>query len=324
MGRGTRHNLPMIKLSRAIFLIIASLALVATAILYFACRDHSGYFLRKKGTLASAVLSPYASDSTSTRHRLVLRSDSGLQVECGLLLPEQGRSVGRHPAVVLLAGLETGRRAIDYISDIPGVVIAAADYPYTPGDLDSAKKVLAEMPPLRRAALDTVPSAILLVDYLSRRPDVDPARIIVVGLSMGAIFVPCLAAEDRRFAAAVMVFGGGDLRAVIKHDIRGFTGKYAADLLSSLGGLLLCPIEPMRYADRISPMPLLMINGTRDQMIPRRCTEMFFQKAKGPKKLIWLPVPHMTPGNLQLTTQIVRTLQDELTAMKLLTAPESR
>src|SRR5512141_475229 len=101
----------------------------------------------------------------------------------------------------------------------------------------------------------------LIIDYLARRPDVDPARIVLVGYSFGAQFVPCLAALDRRPAVAVMVFGGGDLRGMIRVNMRRLAGKARGEAVGLLGSLLLRPLEPLRYADRISPVPLLMLNG---------------------------------------------------------------
>jgi hypothetical protein len=313
----------MTKTSRSFTFIIAAILLIGCLGLYLACRDHSGYYKERKGNLVSAELSPYQpgqyvnTPQKFTRHQLLLKSDSGLHVQCGLLVPKQEVVTVRHPVVVLLAGLETGQHAIDYVRNIPNVIIAAVDYPYSERDLDSPRRVLAEMAPLHNAALDTVPSAMLLIDYLLRRPDVDKSKVILVGLSLGGIFVPCIAAEDRRPAVAVMAFAGGDLRRIIKQDIRSF-GEFESDTLSFLGGLLVRPIEPLRYADKISPIPLLMINGTRDGMVPRQSTEEMFRKAKPPKKLVWLDSEHIMPGDLALTREIVETLKKELREMKVL------
>jgi dipeptidyl aminopeptidase/acylaminoacyl peptidase len=44
-------------------------------------------------------------------------------------------------------------------------------------------------------------------DYVAQRPDVDPARIAIMGISMGGYYAPRAAAMDPRFAACV-AWGG--------------------------------------------------------------------------------------------------------------------
>jgi fermentation-respiration switch protein FrsA (DUF1100 family) len=91
-----------------------------------------------------------------------------------------------------------------------------------------------------------------------------------------------------------------------------------SELLSLLAALILSPIEPLRYADRIAPIPLLMINGTQDELIPPKYAEEFFKKARQPKKLIWLRSGHMTPENWALTRRITQVMRDELIGMGVL------
>ena len=42
---------------------------------------------------------------------------------------------------------------------------------------------------MRKALLDMVPSALLAVDYLFSRPDVDTTRLVILGYSFGAPFL---------------------------------------------------------------------------------------------------------------------------------------
>lgn len=66
--------------------------------------------------------------------------------------------------------------------------------------------------------------------------------------------MPCVAVNDRRAAAVVMVFGGGDLTELIRHNIRRFSGVFVSEIAGLVGGTLLGPLEPLRYAKEISPM----------------------------------------------------------------------
>lgn len=49
------------------------------------------------------------------------------------------------------------------------------------------------------------------VNYLMTRPDVDPARVAIVGVCMGGGYAVSLAARDKRLKAAVSIAGGYDI-----------------------------------------------------------------------------------------------------------------
>lgn len=313
-------KLGMMKVVRLILLIFLAIILVLVLCgLYFAGRDYGGYFMKTKGDLLESRAVPFAADAFFNREWLSIRSDAGLQVECGLLVPAGEKTSSRYPVVILLGGKTTGKHAIDYALDIRNVIIAAPDYPYNPRESYSLPQFLADVPEMRNAALDMVPSVMLLTDYLMRRTDVDTTRIILLGYSFGAPFVPCIAAYDRRAAVAAIVFGGGDLRGMIRHNVRRYKGPITSDFVGILGEVLLQPLEPLRYADKVSPIPLLMINGTEDEQIPRKYALELYTKAKQPKTLVWLEAHHVNPRNVDLTRLIVATLKSELVKMGVLT-----
>ena len=71
----------------------------------------------------------------------------------------------------------------------------------------------------RDYVLDTVPAGMMAVDYLYRRGDVDTSRIVVAGGSFGALIAPALTATDERISALAILFGAGDLQAVIEANL---------------------------------------------------------------------------------------------------------
>ena len=298
--------------------VAATLILVLCGV-YIAGLDYDGYFISGKGNLVEATIAPYETDTVFRREWLTLRSNAGLKVECGVLLPVNADSGARFPVVVLMGGKTTGKHAIDYALDIRNVIIVAPDYPYTPRESYTLAQFLSDVPEMRRAALSMVPSVMLLTDYLFRRPDVDTSRLVLLGYSFGAPFVPCIAAHDRRAAVAAIVFGGGDLRGLIRHNVRRYKDPVTSDFVSLLASALLWPLEPLRYVGRISPMPLLMINGSEDEQVPPGYAVELFTKAREPKEMVWLPAHHVNPRNVELTRQIVATLKVELTKMGVLT-----
>ncbi len=294
----------------ALFSIVSVIVLTAAILVYFSFKDYEAEFSRIKGKLAFASLERAGQSGESSRYWLTLKGDAGLTTECGLLVPP-GRGV-RYPAFILLGGKTTGKYAVDYALGVKDAIILAPDYPYTPRDTYSVIDVMTDLPAVRQALFDMVPATGLALDYLWTRGDVDTGKVVLLGYSFGAPFVPVLASRDRRFAVAAMVYGGGDVQSMIRYNVRRYEGPLFSDFVAFLSGLLLRPLEPLRYVQNVSPTPLIMINGEQDEQVPRRNTEMLFEAAREPKRLVWLPSHHVNPRDTALTRTIIRTLNREL------------
>jgi alpha/beta superfamily hydrolase len=333
---------------KRVFSIVLSigLPLVAVAIIayvYLYTQDFSDYFGERKGVLARVSVEPVGSDIFFDKSWLRLENGDGFNVLCGMLVPKRrpgflaerdsGQTpVGpphpvteeRYPAIILLGGKTTGKYAVDYALDIQDVILVAPDYPYEPRDSYSVTEFAADVPDIRRAIVDMIPSVMLITDYLWQRSDVDTTKIVLLGYSFGAPFVPCIVAHDRRSAVAAMVYGGGDMGSLIRHNVARYEGGLVSELVGRLSGLLLRPLEPLRFVDKISPIPLLMINGTHDEQMPRENTLMLYRAARQPKELIWLESRHVHPRNVELTKRIIQTLKSELIELGILQRYPSR
>lgn len=302
-----------------VFLILSSILLVCAW--YFYTRDYSEYFRTTKGTLAEVRERVAEGSSQFRKSWLTLVNDRGFTVECGMLVPRS--EPRRFPAIILLGGKATGKYAVDYALDIPDVILVAVDYPYEPRDSYTVPQFLRDVPAIRTALIDMIPSVMLVTDYLWQRGDVDTSRVVLLGYSFGAPFVPCLMANDHRPAVAAIVYGGGDLRSLIAHNVNRYEGKVLSEFVGVLAEVFLHPLEPLRFVGQISPAPLIMINGEKDEQIPRENTELLFNAARDPKKQIWLRSKHVNPANVELTKQIVGTLKVELARVKILQAGTS-
>jgi len=301
-------------------IFLALLVLVALGWWYLYRQEFSEYFRERRGMAFTVEEEPAGRDSLFRKSWVHLRAADGFTVLSGMLVPRaEGPGLQRrYPAIIVLGGKATGRYAVDYALDIRDVVLVAPDYPYQVRDTYTLPTFLWDVPAIRSAIVDMVPSVMLLMDYLAQRPDVDTTRIVLLGYSFGAPFVPVIMAHDQRPAVAAMVYGGGDLASLISHNVARYEGKEISAFVGSFSGLLLRGMEPLRFAGNIAPTPLVMINGTEDEQVPRANTMMLYEAAAEPKTLIWIESAHVHPKNIELTRRIVATLRGELIRLAIL------
>ena len=298
-----------------LFLLVVGGVVVAVSV-YLYTKDYGSYFHAKKGTLGSTTTTEAGGDSLFTKSWLTQMNDQGFAVNCGMLVPKKGS--GPYPAIIVLGGKATGKYAVDYAINIKEVIVVAVDYPYEARPSYTLLQFAQDVPAIRTALLDMVPSVMLLTDYLWQRKDVDTTKVVLLGYSFGAPLVPAVLAHDKRAAVAALVYGGGDLRSLITHNVRRYEGYLTSEAVGLLGGLLLRPLEPLRYIGSVTPKPLIMINGLQDEQIPRRNARILYDAASEPKKLIWLESMHVRTENVELTRKIVGTLTRELAAIGIL------
>jgi dienelactone hydrolase len=129
---------------------------------------------------------------------------------------------------------------------------------------------------------------------LASRPEIDPDRIGITGVSLGGIMTSIAAGVDGHFWRVCPILAGGNLPDMIFHaretrkvkeqlEAKGFDEQKLAPIMAS--------VEPLHFADRIDPTRCLMINAAQDEVIPKSCTEALWQAIAKPT-LLWLPTGH--------------------------------
>lgn len=114
------------------------------------------------------------------------------------------------------------------------------------------------------------------VDYLVTERGADPARISLVGFSRGAQVALIAGAAEKRLRAVVVLYGG-------------HFDYYESGHLPAA-----CPAN---YIGRISPRPLLLVNGRQDEDFIRiPSVEPMHRLARQPRQIIWLDTGHQLPG----------------------------
>ena len=264
-----------------------------------------------RGTLAEVEETPILTVEDHEILEVHLRDDRGLAVVGHLKVPIEGDKI--HPALLILGGVRTGRRTLDYLADTRGVVLFALDYPYDGKKSGlSTLEFLASLPSMRQAVIDTVPASHLAVDYLLSRPEVDPDRIILTSGSVGAILSPAVAATDPRIDALVVLFGGGDIQSLIRNNLD--RPAWMTVPAAWLGKVITAPVEPLRYIGEVSPRPIFFLNGTEDLGFPVANVRLLHEAAREPKTIRWIEAGHVIINRPefhdQVTGELVSWLQE--------------
>ena len=258
-------------------------------------RPKHDYFAARRAALVAASTDTERTEVGGYVSQAVrVHGDNGLTVDLRVLRPA---GAGRWPLMVLLGGHRTGRDAVDLLGAPGPIVVAALDYPYDgPERPRGLRQSLATIPAARRALLDTPPAVLLALDWLVTQPWVDPARVELVGVSLGVPFAAVAGALESRFRRVWLIHGGAGNRAWIEHNLK---AKVRSDRLRGLAGGLAWllahgpTLEAEHWVPRISPRPLIVIGARADRRLPAELVEKLHAIAGEPKELIWIEGGHV-------------------------------
>lgn len=288
----------MKRLARIALWTLGVIVLGGAATTAWLLRDPTPRFDARRSALADVRERPPTRDGATLEQDVELAATSGLRVELAIRRPavEEATPI-RRPVFIVLGGAVRGKDAGKLIGDTRGAIFASLKYPYD-GKLKvrGALAVLTQVPAIRRAFYDTPPAVQLALDYLLARPDVDTARVELVGASFGAPFAAIAAARDTRVTRLWLAHGGGDSHALLEHNLqRDIPNATLRAPLAHLANVLISGprFTPEAWVGRVSPRPVIMLNAEEDEQIPRASVELLYAAAGDPKELVWLPGQHM-------------------------------
>lgn len=297
------------KLLRALA-IVALLALAGWAWSRYLTRDPEARFRARRGAVATVVAGTPRADGASQRRDVRVVSTSGLAVDMAIRRPlsTDETQTSRRPLLVLLGGHVTGREAIELVRETRGNVVAALSYPFEGSAKIKGWRVVAAAPRIRRALFDTPPAVMLALDYLIEQPYVDPARVEIVGVSLGAPFACIAGALDTRFTRVWSIHGAGDLRRLLDHNLERKIGfRPARALVSRLAYVAIGgdALAPEHWVARVAPREIVFVNAESDERLPRACVEVLHAAAREPREILWRPGLHVEPKRADIVQELV-------------------
>lgn len=295
-------------------LFLAVVVLAALAWLRWeAHRPGDAWLAERHGQLADVTSERSVTADGQLTERLVLISDSGLQVAVRLL--RDRRNDTPLPVLIVLGGHRTGSDAIDLFGDVGPRAVVGVDYPYDgPERVRGAAQTLGAIRPARRAILDTVPAVSLLIDWLMRQSWVDTDRIVIVGASLGVPFAASAAARDGRIAGAMLVHGAADNRLWIEAQLASRVGAKALRYPVSvvLHWLAYGPVHDTReHVAAIAPRPVVIVGARADERTPAGQAERLFELAGEPKRLRWTEGKHIEPDRPEIIAALLQIADEE-------------
>ncbi len=233
-------------------------------------------------TFPSPVVTPHPNNNT---------------VHCEYFCPTSG---GKHPGVIVLhilgGDFDLARlfcRAL--ASDGTAALFLKMPYYGERQQPGSAARMISLDPEetvrgMTQAVLDIRRAAA----WLAAREEVEPTQLGIMGISLGGITAALATSLEPRLSKACLILSGGDIGEVA------WTSRELEPLRkawTAKGGTreslveALRPVDPVTYARPSSGRTILMLNASRDEVVPPECTRSLW-RAFGEPEIIWWDAGH--------------------------------
>ena len=231
----------------------------------------------------------------------------------GWFLPADGTDDGgTHPVVVAMHGWASA--AEDLLPAAPAVTGSGLSMLFVDAR-GHGRSDPAEFMSMPRFAEDLQAA----VSWLRDRPDVDGARIALVGHSVGAGAALMTAARDPRIAAVVSIASMADPREMIGRSFRGYRApraliRAALRTIERTIGHDFDDFAPLRTIARIDA-PVLVLHGLDDPTVPTGDAERLARSGRSATLRLVPGADHRSlDGFLPVLPEVVAHLHDALTS----------
>lgn len=271
-------------------------------------------YRRLRGALAAVDTVPAPPRGRYRAYRVRLTSSTGL-VATGRLLRPAG-SARDLPAVLLDDGREMNSDVLAHLpADFGDVVVLALDYPEEIPYALRLRDVALHASRLESAARRIPALFSLGAAYLASRRDVDSSRIALAATSFAVPFATIAAAMDPRFRNVALIYGAGDLPAVLAANLD-TRPRALRPFVAWLATRPFTALAPERFIARVAPRPIVMVNGADDPQMPPEAVLRLYGAARPPKTLIWLRTGHLMPTDSALIRALIDTAFARLPVLK--------
>ncbi|MCP4375747.1 MAG: alpha/beta hydrolase, partial [bacterium] len=142
--------------------------------------------------------------------------------------------------------------------------------------------------------------SVAAIKYIKTRKDIDRDKIIVLGQSIGGTNALAAVGANRfdGIAGVVIDSAFSSYKDVSKDHVTAVLGPMAGSLIGNA-------FSPLCVVDKISPIPLIIIHGTADRIVPYYHGKALHAKAKAPKELWTLKNARHTAALGQYRQQMI-------------------
>jgi cephalosporin-C deacetylase-like acetyl esterase len=130
--------------------------------------------------------------------------------------------------------------------------------------------------------------------WLAERDEVDEEQLGIMGISLGGITAALATSLEPRFSKSCLILAGGDIGEVAwtSQELEPLRKAWTAKG-GTRGSLVEAfhAVDPVTYAKPSSRRKILMLNASRDEVVPPACTRALW-RAFGEPEIIWWDAGH--------------------------------
>mgnify|MGYP001352773262 CR=1 FL=1 len=255
----------------------------------------------------NAEIEVMTENAMRTQYLVQYNSNNGERVAAYYYVPARGKKP--LPCVIVLHGSGGSKKDFEVIYEYfvtRGFAVLAPDTAFH-GDrqIESFDVFGADWYQYRNMIVQTVVDLQRGVDWLNTRSEIHPDRIGYFGISQGSFIGSVFCAIEKRIRAVILMIGGADYDVILRHSevpnvsvMRNLGDDAQLDEVART----LQPIDPKNYVGAISPRPVLLMNGEKDQLISLEGGKRMQELANEPKEQVWYDGGHIPPFDRILVT----------------------